>query len=328
MHFGAVPPPGARRVGFDGTWLAGFERLLAARGRRQTVALGGEAPRVARPEESVERALDLPNATWRLAGVGPAVARVLVLRCAYTATSDDRRAGLLDVAVNVTTRSTMGGLLPALLERVRRVAPDASSSGADAPPELDVAGIARLVDAALPARIEDVLAPFLAGLRRRLERDRVRLQSYYLQLLDESSQRVGRARRSPDGGDAARKREEQRCTAIRRDHEAKLADLETKYALEVEVRPVQVLEVIAPVQRFRVRVLRRKASREIALDFFPFAARLEPPPCDDGFSSDRTRLACDEAVHLVSPRGLASCSRCQKPYCRACHTKACPRCRG
>jgi hypothetical protein len=327
LHFSERAPEGARRVGFDAEWFGRFETLLDGRGRRRRVALVANTPRVSRPAEALERALDLRNATWRLAGVQPAVAHVLALRFAYTAASDDRRVGLLDLGVNLHTRSTLGDLLPALLASVAHGASDAALPPAEGPPGPE--SVAAMLEAALAPRVEDALAPFLAGMRRRMERDRARLQTYYQQLLDESADRSARARRgqASDAGRVALEREEQRRAAIRADYEAKVADLATKYALEVDVRLVQVLEVAVPVQRFRVRVLRRKLSREIALDLFPFASRLEPPPCEASFSSDRVRLACDDAVHIVAPAGLAPCPRCERSYCRACNPRACPRCR-
>jgi glycosyltransferase involved in cell wall biosynthesis len=46
----------------------------------------------------------------------------------------------------------------------------------------------------------------------------------------------------------------------------------------------------------------------------------------DSGSTDRTRVVCDEALHLVSPAGLAVCDGCGKPFCRACYPERCPKC--
>ena len=89
---------------------------------------------------------------------------------------------------------------------------------------------------------------------------------------------------------------------------------------------MQTLELVMPVHRLTVQIRRRKAERVMALDWNPLARRLEPPPCEAGWSSERPRLVCDDALHLVAPSGLAPCSGCGRAYCRACHPRHCPKC--
>jgi len=86
------------------------------------------------------------------------------------------------------------------------------------------------------------------------------------------------------------------------------------------------LELVMAVQRLDVQIRRRKAERLMRLDWTPLARRLESPPCEDSFAPERPRLACDEAVHLISLTGLSACPGCGKAYCRACHPAACPKC--
>lgn len=81
-----------------------------------------------------------------------------------------------------------------------------------------------------------------------------------------------------------------------------------------------------PVQRLAVQIRRRKAKRTVHLDWNPVARLLEAPACEATGSTERPRLVCDEALHLLSPAGLASCPGCGKPFCRACHRDCCPKC--
>ena len=81
-----------------------------------------------------------------------------------------------------------------------------------------------------------------------------------------------------------------------------------------------------PVQRFAVRIRRRKAERVIHLDWNPLARRLETPPCEFSYSADRPRLVCDDALHLVTAEGLSPCADCGRVFCRACHRDRCPKC--
>ena len=74
-----------------------------------------------------------------------------------------------------------------------------------------------------------------------------------------------------------------------------------------------------PVQRFAVQIRRRKAERTIHLDWNPLARALEPPACEFTASTERPRLVCDDALHLVVPAALGPCTECSRVFCRACH---------
>ena len=98
------------------------------------------------------------------------------------------------------------------------------------------------------------------------------------------------------------------------------------YAMRVVVDWVQALDLYTPVQRFAVRIRRRKGERQIFIDWHPAVRLLEPPPCDWGVGLGRTRLVCDDKLHLTEPEGQAPCHSCAKGWCRACSPARCPRC--
>ena len=107
---------------------------------------------------------------------------------------------------------------------------------------------------------------------------------------------------------------------------AKLDDLRHHYAIRVVVEWAQALELYLPVQRFDVLIRRRKGERSIRLDWHPLVRTAEPAPCDWGLGMERTRLVCDDKLHLTNPAGQAPCLSCAKAWCRACHPARCPRC--
>jgi len=193
---------------------------------------------------------------------------------------------------------------------------------AELPPAWERRRVLDLVARALPPRLDAALAPFVKGLRRRLGRDQDRLYEYYNDLHREA---LRRAAALPEG-DPGRQREAQRIEAIGREYRAKLDDLARQYAVRVTAAWVQTLDLAMPVQRFEVQIRRRKAERVIRLDWNPLARRLESPVCEFSYSAERPRLVCDDALHLVSPAGLAPCPGCGKPFCRACHRERCPKC--
>jgi hypothetical protein len=150
--------------------------------------------------------------------------------------------------------------------------------------------------------LDDLLAPMLAEVGKLPELNRIARQP------------------------ADKDREQLKLVAIRREYEAKVADLQQKYALRIEAEWVQTLELVLPVQRFELVLLRRKGERRFHLDWNPMARRLESPLCEATFTAEAGRMICDEALHVVSRQALGPCPHCSKPYCRACHPLKCPKC--
>jgi len=179
----------------------------------------------------------------------------------------------------------------------------------------------------LENRVRAELQTFMGAARRRLERDRGRVHAYHNDLWAASMKRLSAlAGVEGDKAQADREREKLRMAAIEREYHAKLDDLRHNYAMRVVVQWVQALELYLPVHRFDVLIRRRKGERRIQLDWHPLVKLMEPPPCDWGPGLERTRLLCDDKLHLTEPVGQAPCRSCAKPWCRACHPTRCPRC--
>jgi hypothetical protein len=321
--FGPSLPVGAQRIGIETDWLSRFARVMGERGRWNRRVLDSGTRKAPDAARLLEQELSLENAAYRLIDMEPAWTRYLVLDFRFTALSDEKREGIGRLALNLAT----GGLLPdAMIERIPPwLSADEESAlpeGVALPSNWEGAVVIDRVRQALPWRVEAILAPFISGLRRRLMRDLDRLHSYHNDLHRESSQRAAQL----GEGDAGRKREELRIAAIAQDYRAKLNDLGHKYALRVTLEWVQTFELVMPVHRLNVLIRRRKAERMIGLDWNTLARQLEPPPCEAGWSGERPRLVCDDALHLVAPAGLAPCAQCARVYCRACHRQRCPKC--
>jgi hypothetical protein len=323
LGFGATLPDGAERVGIESDWLDRCGQSIGERGRYMRLVLRSDAPAPSDPGRVLEHALMLENASVRLADVVPAWTRYVILDFRYSAVSDEKREGILQLGVNLTT----GALPDAMLGQIT---PDLVADDADNEPPADVRlppaweknRLMELVERALYPRLDTALAPFVKGLRRRLGRDQERLYSYHNDLHREAMRRL----RLLAEGDAGRQREEKRLEAIQREYLAKMDDLARQYSMRVAVAWVQTLEIVMLVQRFAVRIRRRKSERMLHLDWNPLTRRLESPPCEFSFSADRPRLVCDDAIHLVTPDGMAPCAGCRRVFCRACHQERCPKC--
>jgi hypothetical protein len=333
--FAAELPPDAQRVGLEPDWLDRLGRLLGDHGRYARLVAAPEMPPLNAPERIVEHTVQLPNATWRLIRVSPAWTRYLLLTFRCTALSDEKRDSTLRLGFNLANGSMLDGMLDRLWQRLDDYLAEPLAEARTPPPgsvlpaDWDAAVLAERLERMLPPRVQSRIEPFVRGMRRRFERDKGRLYAYHDGLRQEAAKRLSAL---PTGGaltprqQADKQREEQRLTAIEREYEAKIADLRNHYALAVTVEWVQSLDLIMPVQRFEIQIRRRKGERVIALDWNPLTRQLDQAPDEFSYSTGDARLVCDDALHLVSPAGLAACPACGRAYCRVCHPAACPKC--
>lgn len=332
LGFGAELPAGATAVGFEGDWLDRFGTLLGDRGRwaeRQFV-LPGPPPRIHDPARLLDHAIEFPNAVWRLQEVTAAWTRCLLLAFRYTAVSDEKREGLVWVGFNQGTGAVIDDFAPRLRSLL---AADAEWQVPDpevrrsAGPAWDASVLDGRVKPLIKHSVRNEVEPFLRTMRRRLDRDRNRIHQYHSDLYLLAQKKL--AALAGSAGEKAendRKREMLRVAAIEREYTAKLGDLRHNYALRVSVEWVQGLELFVPVQRFQVLVKRRKGEKLMRLDWHPAVRLMEPPPSDWGLGIGRSRLVCDDQLHITDPAGQSPCPSCGRAWCRACHPTACPRC--
>ena len=332
LGFGAELPPGATAVGFEGDWLDRFGALLGDRGRwaeRQFV-LPGPPPRIHDPARLLDHAIEFPNAVWRLQEVSAAWTRCLLLAFRYTAVSDEKREGLVWLGFNQGTGAVIDDFAPRLRSLLAGDAewqvPDPEVRRA-AGPAWDASVLDGRVKPLIKHSVRNEVEPFLRTMRRRLDRDCNRIHQYHSDLHLLAQKKL--ATLAGSAGEKAendRKREMLRIAAIEREYAAKLGDLRHNYALRVSVEWVQGLELFVPVQRFQVLVKRRKGEKLMRLDWHPAVRLMEPPPSDWGLGIGRSRLVCDDQLHITDPDGQAPCPSCGRAWCRACHPTACRRC--
>ena len=333
LGFGATTPAGAVPIRLEGDWLDRFGALLGESGRfaaRQLVVAPAVAP-PSDPQHMIERALDLPNAIWRLHGAAPAWTRCLLLAFRYSAVSDERRDGLVWIGLNQGTGAafdgdSLGRLRALLAATAWHTAEPDICRAAGAP--YDAATLANRVRPLVAHHVRRDLEPFVAAMRRRLDRDRGRIYEYHDDLRRSAQTRLTAL--APVAGEKAaadRKREELRIAAVEREYAAKLDDLRHNYALRVTIDWAQGLTLYAPVHRYALLIKRRKGERIVHIDWHPALRIIEPPPCDWGPGVGLARWICDDHLHLTDLTAQSPCPSCGKAWCRACHGDTCPRCK-
>ena len=321
LSFGTDPPSGTQPVTLESDWLERLGHLLTNRGRKARCVLHVPSAAPSSPQRIAAPAASFQNAVCDFAGVNAAWTTYLILLFRYTAFSDEERDGLLTLGVNVTNAAVIEEPSATELFHAAGLADNGQSAlppASELPRPWSNEGLNTWIKRAVPERLKQHLTPFVKGLQRRLDRDLVRIHGYYSDLQRESVLRLQKR-----DGEA---RERLRLEAIDREYRAKIEDLRQKYSVRVDVALSQTLELIMPVQRFDLLIKRRKARRQLQLDWNPVLRKLEMPPCEHTFTTDVGRMVCDDRLHVVSAAAHGPCANCQKAYCRACHPQKCPKC--
>ena len=333
LGFGPTRSTGAIPVGLEGDWLNRVGTLLGERGQTGMRQLARpDAPAPSAPERLIEKALELPNAVWRLAGRRETWTRCLLLAFRYTATSDEKRDGVTWLGFNLGTGAILDPLLLArlgghLADHTSWLTPEPEALEVAETGYADTASLTGRIPALLEHRVRAELDTFLHSMRRRLDRDRKRVHAYHDDLRQTAQAKLGKIRAvAPEKAEADHRRETLRIEAIEREYAAKIEDLKHKYALQIQAEWVQGLVLLVPVERFEILIKRRKGERIIAMDWHAPVRQMETPLDETGLGVDHVRLVCDELLHLTDATGQ-SCPACAKDRCRACHPAACPRCK-
>ena len=174
-----------------------------------------------------------------------------------------------------------------------------------------------LLERATRAALEELAEP-LEKLRRRaaryLELDRARLVGYYDDITRDLQ---GRIERSSDDGRRASLKD--KLTTAQAEREAKLADVEAKYRLRVELELINLQVIVQPKILLPVRIENRTVKIERTSVWDPLLRRIEPLACDV-CGRPATRLTLCSGGHLAHEDCLLpeQCVDCKRVYCRLC----------
>lgn len=185
------------------------------------------------------------------------------------------------------------------------------------PGELTLPVLVELLERATRAALDELAAP-LEALQRRatryLELDRARLTQYYDNIARDLARRVDRAS-DHDRRDAL----EEKLVAAQAEREAKLADVEAKHRLRVELELVNLLVIVQPKLLLPLRIENRTAQVTRTVVWDPLLRRVEPLVCDVCGRAATRSILCNSG-HVVHEGCLLpqQCVDCKRAYCQLC----------
>ncbi len=297
-----APGSAAHHVGYGSALL---ERMVSSAARAIPFAAARAAAAPPRPGQAraAAESLVFRNGVFSVGEPASAVGHRLVAHAAFTLHGDERREGLCAAAVPLQAGGVVEGFEGAVAGSLEETGVQPLEPGR-------VTAGARAALLACAARASEAAAGFREGMQRRFARDRERLEEYFAELLSELDRRSARGRANP--ADAVDKRR-----VLERERAAKLEALSARYVLRLELKPVALLLVEAPVFRIALELRRRKACRTIEVEYDCATRRLVAPACDACGSPAPRPAACDDAVHLLceacAPRseGRIACAACR-----------------
>jgi hypothetical protein len=168
----------------------------------------------------------------------------------------------------------------------------------------------------------ETLTPLQKRLARFLELDRARLNEYYADLRRDAERRLQKAE------DDRRPVLEAKLAAIAAERESKLADVEHKYALRIQLELLNLAIIALPKLDLTVEIRKRTASVKRTASWNPLLHIVEPLACDVCEQSGATLYLCENG-HLAHAECLApQCVECKRTYCQKCtaEVQACAVC--
>lgn len=231
----------------------------------------------------------------------------LVGSVAWTAEADDRHEGVFSVCLAAADGATPDDVFQAQLD------PLAGSSvladGAPGDPD-ELAATEPWLAARAATGVAGAIETLQESVARRHARDHARIDEYFRSLAQEARA----PRRRADAAAVAAK-----VAQLAAERDAKLAALGARFTLRVNWSLAALLCVRAPVGRVRIKLRRRKESRELVLRLPAGAHALDAPCCDGCLGPAPRPAVCDDRLHLLCEACAPSAQG--RLRCRACETR-------
>lgn len=312
---------------YESEFFRSVGRLSPGRGKMAKAVYSSQIPNIEKVSKWVSEKIALSNASFRIQKVDNQRIAYALIFFKYVALSDEKREGIFSLLVNEKNLSTfsLNANLTTFWEDLKE--PEGILTRSE--------GISKALRAGFLAAshiVKEEFEPFIKSLERRLNRDIVRVFEYYETLKGEIHKAFEKkffsGRDSPEAqNEEGRKALSGKLDAVEGEKRWKIQDLVSKYALNVRIEPVCIIDIETESLVFLLEIRRRLSSRIFPLSYNPLLKKADSLPCEGCFHPRGTYYVCDEKLHILCATCFRKCPDCGREYCSVCHPKGCPRCK-
>lgn len=309
---------------YESEFFRSIDKLFSGRAKMATAIYSSQLPHIEKISKWVFEKIALSNATFRFQKVETRKIAYTLIFFKYVALSDEKREGIVSLLVNKQNLSTFAlpVNLATFLDELKE--PEEILARSEEVSKTLQAGFS-----AVSLMLREEFEPFIKSLERRLNRDIKRVFEYYEILKVEIQKAFEKKERgsSEDQNGEGKKILAGKLDAIEGEKRHKIQDLVSKYALNVRIEPVSIIEIKTESLVYWMEIKRRLSSRAFPLAYNPLLKKVDSLPCESCFYPRGTYYICDEKLHILCAACFRKCPECGREYCPACHPKGCPRCK-
>ena len=312
---------------YESEFFRSVDRLFSGRGKMAKAVYSSQLPNIGKVSKWVSEKIALSNASFRLQKVDNQRIAYALVFFKYVALSDEKREGIFSLLINEQNLSTspLNANITAFWEDLKEPKEILARSE----------GISKSLQAGFSAAsliVKEEFEPFIKSLERRLNRDIIRVFEYYETLKGEIykafEKKFFSGRDSPEAqSEEERKVLSGKLDAVEGEKRWKIQDLVSKYALNIRIEPVCIIDIETESLVFWLEIKRRLSSRTFPLSYNPLLKKVDSLPCEACFHPRGTYYLCDEKLHILCATCFRKCPDCGREYCSVCHPKGCPRCK-
>ncbi len=315
---------GAIYASYDSELFKALSGLLKGKGEFSVGSFKSSLPNTEKLLKNIHESVALNNATFRMEKTEIKNISYLLCYFRYTAISDEKQEGIMQVLINELNLSTMP------LENGAVELEDTVEELKDVE-RCDFKTVLQSSYSAGLGIARERLKGFIKSLERRLNRDVSRVHEYYETLKNEAIITIKKKAifaedktiKSEDINNLLKKK----MSAIETERKWKVQDLIIKYSLNIQIEPVSIIRIETRAPVFWINIKRRLAARLFPITYNPIVKQFDALPCELCFNPKKPYYICDDKLHIICSACFIICPDCGKQYCGVCYRNGCPRCK-
>ena len=233
------------------------------------------------------------NGLIRVQNATPAITPYVLFNVNYTASSSEKRLGMVSFWINGITGVTGVDLGNALLWTVDRIcSPSIEEQTGINYPELLQIGSQHSKQL-----IERELIPWRQKNQRQLQRDESRITEYYEDIIREIKGKI--KKRKLEGQE--KEQEKNRIEATKLELKRKLIDLHERSSISVTAQLHSALIVWLQTVHINCQLIRKKQKQEVIAVWNPYQKQVEPLRCSQSNNPVKSFYLTDESASIICP---------------------------